>query len=152
VRIKVKGTMVRGATSPATEPNFYSMPKVKVAYPSPLGSTLPSLCEVNDEQKPCYVKQMNTKGFLYDEGNLCQLSLRNDTYDEVSDCNDEEMCSLIEQLQNPLNLSPVTRDTLNDEWALDDISPENDRSDHLLQHFSRDECSVLCTVLNSIFF
>jgi hypothetical protein len=92
---------------------------------------------------------MNTTGFLYDEGGVDLSSLGNDMYDEVSDCDDEEMRSLIEQLQNPLNLSQVKRDTLIDDWALDDVSLENDRSDHLLQHFSREECLVLCILLNN---
>lgn len=41
VRVKVKGTMVRGATSPETEPNFYEMPFIKTTSASRLVDSLP---------------------------------------------------------------------------------------------------------------
>jgi hypothetical protein len=124
VRTKVKGTIVRAATSPETEPDFYKMPKVKDSSASPLASS--------------------PNGEMY----LDLSTLGNDTPDdEVKDCNDEEMCALIEQLQNPLDFSPERRDTLSDEWISDNISLESERSDQLMHIFSRQECLFMCTFL-----
>jgi hypothetical protein len=111
VRIKVRGTMVRGATSPETEPDFYRMPKLNVTSPSTLAIALPNLCKANDEMEAHHVQQINPKSFLYD----------------------------------------AERNTLLDVFALEEISLENDRSAHFVQHFSREECLVMHTFLHKTF-
>jgi hypothetical protein len=149
MRTKVKGTKVRGATSPGNEPDFYKFPKVNDSSKPPLVMASTSLCNANDEMNPHYFQQLNPNSFLNGEMDVDVSSLGYDTSDdEVTYCHEEEMCALIEQHQNPLNLPPKKRDTLDDEWSLENISLESKGSDQLKkQHFSRQELLFMCTFL-----
>lgn len=80
VRVKVKGTMVRGATSPETEPNFYEMPfLINKTSASRLVDSFPQGLLKN---KTMNFQQVRPPSFLCNTSDVDEYSIDYATFDE----------------------------------------------------------------------
>jgi hypothetical protein len=159
---KVKGTFVKGIANPTNEPNFYTMPFVKVisGYAKASASLQPggdhsSLEEkVSATNKISYLQQTKDKALLLEDIDLKNVSfVKNDPFDNtVSNdvfFNDEELFTALQELQPPNDLV----ETIYHEGILDDISledgPSNSKQYYSVQEYV-DTCALLKMIINQL--
>jgi hypothetical protein len=173
LRLKVKGTKVKGLPNPETEPNFYSMPYVTDAssFPALPVSALPTfgpgelllpkssfdllsdITTLSDDEatvgeRASHDNQKN-KSFSHDEDDLNAIFCGRNVYEfSVPNFLRENLGPLLQQQENSFaSLYAASDFTLNDTWAADDTLLLDDELDDSLQHYSLEECCVLRAIL-----
>jgi hypothetical protein len=177
LRLKVKGTMVKGLPNPDAEPNFYSMPYVTDAssFPTLSVSALPTfglselllpkssfdllsdITTLSDDEatageRASHDYQKNTC-FLHNEDDLNAIFSGRDVYEYSMPgfLHCKNSGTLLQQQENSFAALYAARDfTLTDTWAADDTLLLDDELDDSLQHYSLQECYVLRTILQDM--